>query len=403
MMAPAPPRSYATAQFAVGLAGFCAFINLYSPQAILPLLSGEFGASAGQVSTIITVSTLAVAITAPFTGAVADVLGRKRVIVAAMFVLIVPTLIVAASQSLSSLIFWRAVQGLVLPPIFAVTIAYIGDEWPPAETTKAAGIYSSGSSLGGFTGRVIVGMMTDLVSWRAGFVVLAAVACACAAVVAVLLPHERRFVRSDGLLVSLRQMVGHFRNGQLLATYAVGFGVLFNFICTFTYVSFLLAAPPYSLSATALGFLFVVYLAGVVLSPWTGWAVAHFGRRRFVIRVLALWAVGIALTLLPSLPVIILGLALSAASGLLCQAVSTGYVAITAKVGRSSAVGLYVTSFYLGGSFGAALGGVAWSYGRWPACVAMVIIMLVIMTLIVTYLWAKRVPPSPLTLPMESP
>src|SRR5262249_15721643 len=152
-----------------------------------------------------------------------------------------------------------------------------------------------------------------------------------AVVVAFLLPPERRFVRSEGLQHSLRQMLGHFRNGQLLATYAVGFGVLFNFICTFTYVSFHLAAPPYNLSASALGFIFVVYLAGSALSPGVGWAVARFGRRRFVIRVIAVWAVGIALTLLPSLTAIIAGLALSAASGLLCQAVSTGYVAITAK------------------------------------------------------------------------
>ena len=127
-------------QLAVGLIGYCAFINLYAPQSILPLLSHEFGASAAEVSTIITVSTLAVALTAPFTGAIADVLGRKRVIVAAMFVIVVPTLMVGMATSLSALIFWRAVQGLVLPPIFAVTVAYIGDEWPPREATTAAGL-----------------------------------------------------------------------------------------------------------------------------------------------------------------------------------------------------------------------------------------------------------------------
>src|SRR5690242_21196667 len=141
-------RHFSARHLAVGLAGYCAFINLYSPQSILPLLSGEFGATAAQISTIITVSTLAVAVTAPFTGAVADVLGRKRVIVVAMFLLAAPTLMVGLSSSLSALIFWRAMQGLVLPPIFAVTIAYIGDEWSAREATTAAGIYSSGSSIG---------------------------------------------------------------------------------------------------------------------------------------------------------------------------------------------------------------------------------------------------------------
>jgi len=388
-------------QLAVGLAGYCAFVNLYAPQSILPLLTHEFSASAAEVSTIITVSTIAVALTAPFTGAVADVLGRKRVIVAAMFVLVVPTLMVGMATSLSAIIFWRAVQGLVLPPIFAVTVAYIGDEWSPHEATTAAGIYSSGSSLGGFSGRLITGILADLISWRAGFVALAGIAFAGAIAIAILLPHERRFVRSEGLLASGRQMLAHFRNGQLLATYAVGFGVLFNFICTFTFVSFHLAAAPYSLSASWLGAIFVVYLVGSVLTPWSGWAVARFGRRHFMVRAIALWIVGIALTLAPSLPLIILGLAISAGCGLICQSVSTGYVTITAKAGRSSAVGLYVTSFYIGGSFGAAVGGLAWTLGGWPACVALVVAMLLTMAGIVYFAWARGVPGAPTATPIE--
>ena len=394
-------RHFSARHLAVGLAGYCAFINLYSPQSILPLLLGEFGATAAQVSTIITVSTLAVAVTAPFTGAVADVLGRKRVIVAAMFVLVAPTMMVAFSESLNALIFWRAVQGLVLPPIFAVTVAYIGDEWPREEATTAAGIYSSGSSLGGFSGRLVTGFLADLIGWRSGFMALAGIAFAGAIAVAFLLPPERKFVRSEGLLASGKQMLAHTRNKQLLATYAVGFGVLFNFIATFTYISFHLAAAPYNLSASWLGALFVVYLTGSVLTPLTGWAVGRFGRRRFMVRVIALWGLGIALTLAPSLPVIIAGLALCAGCGLICQAVSTGYVAITAKVGRSSAVGLYVTSFYGGGSFGAALGGVAWTYGAWPACVVLVAVMLAILAGIVLFGWTPRVPAAKETGPIE--
>jgi YNFM family putative membrane transporter len=403
MKADARSKGFSAPYFAVGLAGYCCFVNLYSPQSILPLLSKEFGVGAAQVSTIITVSTLAVALTAPFTGTVADVLGRKRVIVAAMFALVVPTVMVGLSSDLNWMIFWRAVQGLVLPPIFAVTVAYIGDEWPHQQATTAAGIYSSGSSIGGFTGRLFVGLLADLVGWRFGFFALAAIACAGAFAVAFLLPHERKFVRSEGLVASGRQMLAHFRNRQLVATYAVGFGVLFNFICTFTYISFHLAAPPYNLSASWLGALFVVYLAGSVLTPWTGWAVARFGRRRLMVRVISLWVVGIALTLAPSLPLIVLGLAIGAATGLICQAVSTGYVTITAKSGRSSAVGLYVTSFYTGGSFGAALGGVAWTYGAWPACVALVAVMLVLMASIVFFGWARGVPAAPEAPAIEPP
>lgn len=385
-----PGRRSFHLRFAAGLAGYCTFINLYSPQAILPLLSDEFGAGPAQISAIMTAGTLAVALIAPFSGTVADVLGRKRVIVTAMVVLAIPTILSAFSTSLHALIVWRFVQGLCMPPIFAVTIAYIAEELPPNEATAVTGVYTSGASMGGFSGRLFTGILADLIGWRAGFICLAAMTLVGAVLVAILLPRERKFMRSEGLIASGRQMLRHFRNPQLVATYAVGFGVLFNFICTFTFVSFRLAAPPYNMSATWLGAIFVVYLIGSGIAPLTGKLVGRFGRRHFVLAIIAIWIAGIALTLAPPLPLIVLGLAMMATCGLLCQAVSTSYVAVTAQAGRSSAVGLYVTSFYLGGSVGAAAGGGAWIWGGWPACVAMMIAVLVIMAAIVTFAWARQ-------------
>jgi MFS transporter, YNFM family, putative membrane transport protein len=385
-----PGRRSFHLRFAAGLAGYCTFINLYSPQAILPLLSEEFGAGPAQISAIMTAGTLAVALIAPFSGTVADVLGRKRVIVTAMVALAIPTIFSAFSTSLHALIVWRFVQGLCMPPIFAVTIAYIAEELPANEATAVTGVYTSGASMGGFSGRLFTGILADLIGWRAGFICLAAMTLVGAVLVATLLPRERKFMRSEGLLASGKQMLRHFRNPQLLATYAVGFGVLFNFICTFTFVSFRLAAPPYNMSATWLGAIFIVYLIGSAIAPLTGRLVGRFGRRHFVLLIIAIWMSGILLTLAAPLPLIVLGLAMMATCGLLCQAVSTSCVAVTAQAGRSSAVGLYVTSFYLGGSVGAAAGGVAWIWGGWPACVFMMVAMLALMAAIVTFAWARE-------------
>jgi YNFM family putative membrane transporter len=396
-------RLMSARQFAVFLTGFCCFINLYSPQAILPLLSIEMAVTAAGAAAIVTASTFAVAMTAPFTGAAADVIGRKRVIIAAMFIVTIPSVMVALAGTLPEIIFWRFVQGLVLPPIFVVIIAYIGEEWPRAEAATAAGIYTSGASLGGFGGRFIAGVFSDIIGWRGAMMVLAAITLAGAIAVALLLPREKKFVRSEGFGTALKQMLRHFRNPQLVATYAVGFGVLFNFLAIFTFVSFRLAAAPYNLSATALGTIFVVYLLGSALTPWTGFVIARFGRRHFMIVNIAVWALGIALTLADPLWMILLGLMLCAACGLITQAISTGYVTITAQFGRSSAVGLYVTSFYLGGSFGGGLGGIAWTHGGWPAVAAMAGAMLVVMASVVFFAWAHRGAAAPPATPIEPP
>lgn len=402
-MSAAQRSGFTARQLAVGLAGFCTFINLYSPQAILPMLSTEFGAGAAEISTIMTASTLAVALTAPFTGTIADVLGRKRIIVTAMLLLGIPTLMCALAPNLHALIFWRFVQGLAMPPVFAVTIAYIGDEWPAHEATAAAGVYTGGASFGGFSGRLFTGVLSDLVGWRYALVAIALATFAGGIAVWVLLPRERKFVRSEGLIASGKQMLQHFRNPQLIATYAVGFGVLFCFITTFTYVNFRLAAPPYNLSSTWLGAIFVSYIIGSALTPLSGWAVGRFGRRHFMIPVIGAWSFGTLLTLAGPLWLIVTGLTIGAACGLVCQAISTGYVTITAKVGRSSAVGLYVTSFYSGGAFGAALGGIAWVMGGWPACVAMIVAIQLCMAAIVYFAWARRVPSAPAVAPVEPP
>jgi predicted MFS family arabinose efflux permease len=369
-------------KLAIATAGFSTFITLYSPQALLPALSREFGVGAAQISAIMTASTLAIALTAPFTGAVADVVGRKRVIAAAMLAVAIPMAGAALAQDVQALIVWRFLQGLLLPPIFAVTVAYIGDEWPPAEVAGVAGVYIAGSSLGGFAGRFVPGVLDDLVGWRAAFLALAGLSFLGAILVALLLPREKSFVRSDGIGASARQMLRHLKDPQLVATYAIGFGTLFNFIAVFTYVSFHLAAPPYNFSSTLLGAIFVTYLVGTVVSPMTGWMMSGLGRRRFIVAVIVTWMLGAVLMLAAPLTAIIAGLVLCAACGMLCQTISTGYVTTIAKEGRSSAVGLYVTSFYVGGSMGAFLPGLAWNSGGWPACVAMVVAMLAAMALI---------------------
>ena len=97
-----------------------------------------------------------------------------------------------------------------------------------------------------------------------------------------------------------------------------------NFIAVFTYVSFHLAGAPYHFSSTLLGLIFVTYLAGTVIAPMTGWMVARLGRRRFILALIAAWAGGALLTLLPPIAAIIAGLTLCAGCGMLCQTVATG-------------------------------------------------------------------------------
>ena len=375
---------------AVVLAGFCAFLTLFAPQPLLPLLAVAFHASAGAIGFVVTVSTIAVAITAPLTGIVADRFGRKNVIVPAAFLLAVPTILAGASGSLGQLLFWRFWQGVFTPGIFAVTIAYITEEWEQG-AGSAMSAYVAGTVLGGFSGRMVAALAASYFSWRWAFVALGTLNVLGGIAIWAWLPRGRGVVRPRHRVSTLRSMGRHLRNPHLLATYAVGFCVLFSLLATFNYINFYLAAPPFHLSTAALGLLFTVYLFGAFVTPFAGRLIDRMGHRFTLALAFGGGIAGISLTLLPSLPAVILGLALCCTGVFIGHSSASSYIGTVARESRASAVGLYVMCYYAGGSAGSALSGHFWNRGGWPACVALVATVQVLTIVTAVIFWKPAI------------
>lgn len=376
----------------VSAAGFATFINLYATQAVLPVLADAFGVSVARTGLTVTAPLVAVALVAPFVGGISDALGRRRLILAAAFLLAIPTGGVALAPTFDVLVACRFAEGLLLPFVFAVTVAYIADECAGPEGVRATGTYAVGTIIGGFGGRFIAGWATDLFGWRTAFAVLAALTLLTATLVALFLPPERKFRAVSGWRGSLAGYQDQLRNRQVLATCVVGFAVLFTIVGTFTYANYLLAAPPYGLGPAALGSVFVVYLLGAASTPVASRLVLRIGRRATAMVAVAFTAAGLLLTLVPSLPAIIAGMGLVATGILTEQVLSIGYVALAARTARSTAVGLYVTCYYVGG----ALGGIApawpWAHFGWPGCVALGLAVQLVALAVVTVAWPGAKP-----------
>jgi predicted MFS family arabinose efflux permease len=352
---------------------------------------------------VVTASTLAVALAAPFAGVVADRFGRKRVIVPAAFLLAVPTLLTATATSFGQLLFWRFLQGVFTPGIFAVIIAYINEEWE-AGAGAATAAYVTGTVLGGFSGRALAALVASHANWRWAFVMLGTLNLLGAIAIRAWLPAGKRFKRTHGGGSPAGAMLRHLRNPRLAATYAVGFCVMFSLLGTFTYVNFYLAAPPFNLSTAALGLLFVVYLMGAVVTPVAGRAIDRLGHRFALVAAFTGGAAGVSLTLVHSLPVVMLGLTLACTGVFIANSAGSSYVGSAATESRASAVGLYVTFYYVGGSGGSAIPGFFWAYGGWPACVAL-IVAVQLLTITLALIFWKPLPksgiPAPLTAAIE--
>ncbi len=356
--------------FGVAAAGFGAFINMWCTQPILPVLAATFHAGLAATNNTVTAPLIATALIAPFSGALSDRFGRKVFISGAAFLLVIPTLLVARAQSLEMLTIFRFIQGLLLPFIFTVTIAYIADEFPGPTATRLAGIYMSGTISGGFCGRLVSGFVTEYLGWRAAFCAVGLISAAVALLVFLLLPREKYFRAASGWGETLRSFPDHLTNPKLLGNYVIGFGVLFSLVSIFTFLNFRLAAPPYALGPAALGGIFTVYLGGVAISPVTGRIAARHGRRPVMAAAFLVTIAGLALTLLAALPAILFGLLLLVCGIFAQQTVATGYTGIAARTAKSTAAGLYVTSYYIGGSCGGILPAGTWHSTGWPGCAA---------------------------------
>ena len=328
-------RNFDRATVAITLAGACTFLNVYCTQPLLPLLRQVFHATELQVSLTVGATILGVALAAPFTGMIAERRGRKKVIVPSLFLLTLPTALAASATSLSQLIFWRFLQGIFVPGIIAVMLAYIFEEWAGRGVGSAMSSYVTGTVIGGFLGRFISGLVAAHLNWRASFLIIAGLNLAGAILVRLWLPLAKKFVRTEHMRQALSDMKQHFRNPRLLANFAMGFMILFSLVVCFTYANFYLAAAPFHLNAAELGSIFFVYLLGVVITPQSGRLLDRFGFGRVAFLYCGMMIAGLLLTLTKSLFIIITGLAIFSSGVFVAQAAASVQTGIIAGRARS--------------------------------------------------------------------
>ncbi len=362
---------------------------MYATQPLLPQLRAEFNTTQAHAAATISTLTLGVAIAAPFVGAFADAAGRKYVIVASTLVLAALTFAASTSTSIGHLIAWRFAQGLVMPGIFATTLAYVAEEFPGSLSGRAFGAYIGGNVLGGFGGRYIGALAGGAYGWAGAFDVLAAVTLAGGLITIVFLPPAKHFRRAAStspraVLAAARAL---FTNTTMVATYAIGACLLFTLVGAFTFATFYLAEPPFSLSTQALGNVFIVYLAGVFAAPLSGFSVDRWGNRVVIACALAVSAGGMLLTLAHSLVWVITGLGLAATGIFIAQAAAVGVVGKVAGGNRSSASAWYLSLYYAGGSLGAIVPAWTWARGGWVPTVWLIVGVIVLAIAIAWTAW----------------
>lgn len=345
--------------FGLGAAGM--FATVYCTQAILPTLGREFGVGAARTGLTISVVVVAMAAGAWIWGPLSDRIGRKRCLVLSSGLLVAPTVALGLAPSFAVLLMCRLLQGLCMPGLLTVGLNYVQEVFGDWLGGKAMGCYLSSLVAGGLIGRVGVALASEVVGWRLSLAALALLPGVAALLMHFALPQSASPSREKQELTAVTRLLG---NRVLLLATLGGCALFFSFVGVFSFVTYYLEAPPFSLSPALGSLIFLLWSLGAV-GPVAGAVADRIGWRATLVGALTGSLLALPLSLVGTLP------ALVAALGVLTVAMFSGAtaaqigVATASESDQGSASAIYYSCYYTCGAFAAYLPGVAWQWWGW--------------------------------------
>ncbi|KFX14145.1 membrane protein [Pectobacterium atrosepticum] len=372
-------------------AGLATFALLYCVQPLLPVLSQDFGISPATSSLSLSVSTVMLAFGLLFTGPLSDTIGRKNVMAVSLMLAAICTIICAFMTSWNGILIMRAMIGLSLSGVAAVAMSYLSEEIHPSVLAFSMGLYISGNSIGGMSGRLVSGVLTDYFPWRVAIGAIGILALIAAITFWRILPESRHFrpgsLRPKTLLLNSKL---HWRDAGLPLLFLEGFLLMGAFVTLFNYIGYRLLAPPYLISQAVVGLLSVVYLTGSYSSPKAGALTSRYGRGPVLSISILLMLIGLGITALSPLFAIFGGMMLFTAGFFAAHSVASSWIGQRARRAKGQASSMYLFSYYLGSSLAGTLGGFFWHSFGWMG-ITVFLATLLLLALVVSLILKHRI------------
>lgn len=146
-------------------------MNTSIANAGLPALTRGLGASFSQVQWIVLAYLLAITALIVGAGRLGDIVGRRRLLLAGVWVFTLASALCGLAPSLGLLVAARGVQGLGAAVMMALTVAFVGDLVPRERTGSAMGLLGTMSAVGTALGPSLGGLLIAGFGWRALFLV----------------------------------------------------------------------------------------------------------------------------------------------------------------------------------------------------------------------------------------
>lgn len=371
------------------------FAILYSSQPLLPLFSSEFGVSPALSSLTLSLPTEVLAFCLTVVGFISDRFSRRSVMFVSLLASALLLFLSSVSPNFWVLLLFRAVQGVVLAGLPSILMAYIAEEFHPSAIGRIMGLYISGNSLGGMSGRIFAGVMTNFFTWRIALLVLSIVSVGAAIWAWKSLPESSNFTPSHVRMSTLWSRFSKcLRHAPLLSLFIIGLLLMGSNVAVFNYISYLLM-DEYHLSPAMVGWVFLIYLTGALSSSVFGRLTDILPSRKVLPIGLAIMFVGGLVTLAPSLLLRIVGLCIFSIGFFGSHSTASGWVGRISGDTKAQASSLYLFAYYIGAGVLGTVGGILYSHLQWAGVISMSSAAVAIAVGLTVYLyWSERTHPS---------
>ena len=360
-------------------------------QALLPGLARDFALSPATASLALSAGTGALAAGIIPLTALSESVGRIPVMTWSLFTAAALGLLQAFSPDFAVLVALRGGQGLALAGLQAVAISYLAEELHQGALGPAMGLYIAGNGIGGMSGRLLAGVIAGAGGWRWALAAIGVLALASAVVFRVaILPSAGFRPRPLRLGKLARSVAGSLRDSALLRLYAAGFLLMACFVTVYNYLGFRLLGPPFWLPQSAVGLIFVAYLAGSLSSAVAGRLAERVGRPRMLAASAALTLAGIGLLVPGRLPVVLAGLTVTTAGFFAAHSVASSWVGARSRALRAQGPSVYLFCYYLGSAAGGWAGGLAFQDDGWAGITGYTAGLLGGVAVLAVSLWRAR-------------
>jgi YNFM family putative membrane transporter len=359
-------------QWLVILATMLTISALYVPQPLLPVLAVEFAVSRETAALLTTVVFIPLSLAPLLYGFLLEAVSARRVLRLALLLLGLSTLAMVFVDSYAWLLFWRLVQGLLIPALLTALMTYTSQSVTQGDVQRAMAWYIGATISGGFAGRALSGVVASLFDWRISFFVLA-VSLLLSWLALVKLPESGELKVSRPRLGLLREILAE---PVFLRCYLMVFCFFLVFAAIMNFLPFRLAELTEQADELRIGLAYSGYLMGLVASLNAIRLQRWFGSvERTMLVALLFFLLALGLLALPSVALLLATLFLFCGAMFLAHASASGLLNHLAAEHKGMVNGLYVAFYYGGGAVGSQLPGYVYRQQGWSGFIALLAVV----------------------------